>query len=179
MVEQKNSHPLHFPLHLLCSGEATQVTSPIFFSSFTHWAPDAFDTPLTLSLLCCLPFYALQMLGYSWTSLQPAPVQHVFASAACFCFRQSLRHCPCHLQPNNIIVFSLYTSQGMSFGFRAIGSMASSWFWPSEAKIAVKTHLFLLGVTCSHIQEKTQKVIQSCFGWCTLHFQPCTQFRQN
>lgn len=80
---------------------------------------------------------------------------------------------------NNIIVFSPYSTQGMSFGFRAVGSMASSWFWPSEAESAVRTHLLLLGVTCFHVQEKTQKVIQSCFGWCTLHFQPCTQFRQN
>lgn len=140
--------PTHLTFHCILSSYSlfwrshTSYYSHLF-SSFTHWAPDAFATSLTLSLLCCLPFHPLQVMRYSWTLLQPALLQHTFAPAAYFHFRKSLRHGSWHLQPKNIIAFSSDTTQGMSFGFRAVGSVASSCFWPSKAESAVQTHLLL------------------------------------
>lgn len=102
--------PTHFTLHCMLSLYSLLWRSHTSYyshllSSFTHWAPDSFATPLTPSAL--LPtLYSLQVLGYSWTLLQPVPLQYIFTPAAYFHFRQSLRHCPWHLQPNNTIAFS-------------------------------------------------------------------------
>lgn len=154
MAKWKNSHPLHSPLHLfilLSVLEKPHKWLFPFFSSFTHSAPGAFDTLMTCSLLCYLPFYPLQVLGYSWTSLQPAPVQHISAPAAYFHFMQSLRHCPCHLQPNNIIAFPPYTRHVLWLqGCRQYGIILVlvlwSWEWCPDTNIAFSYYLL-------HVQE--------------------------
>lgn len=149
----------------LCSAEATQVTIPICFPPSstelqmlllhtdtvfallpTLSPPPSSGVLLNLSATCSSPLilvHRFSLLCQMNRSNAPAPLQHIFASAAHFHFRKSLRHCPWCLQPKDIIAFSSDATQGMSFGFRAIGSMASSWFGPSEAESAVQTHLLL------------------------------------
>lgn len=153
---EKNSHQLHSPqhpfillsvlekphkllfpfvffLHPLSSRCIWYITDTLFALLPTLLAPPSAGILLNLAAACSSPAYICTCCQFP---LQAKP--------------QTLSW---HLQPNNIVAFPPYTTQGMSFGFRAVGSMASSRFWPSEADSAVQTHLLLLGVACSHVQE--------------------------
>lgn len=68
MVEQKNSHPLHFPQHLFILLSVLQKPHKLLFPFVFLLHPlssRCFCYTLTLSLLCCLSFHPLQVVGYS------------------------------------------------------------------------------------------------------------------